>query len=49
MLLASMDYWDIVDGYEEFPPSNADHKVLKEYQRLVKKVMSTIGLNLVDN
>ena len=49
MLLAFMDLWDIVDKSEEAPPSNADPKVLKEYQRCVKKAMSIIGLNLVDN
>jgi len=49
MLLASMDLWDIVDGSEEAPPSNADPKVIKDYQRRVKKAMSVIGLNLADN
>ena len=44
-----MDVWDIVDGYEEAPPSSMNSKVLKEYQRHVKKVMSIIGLNLADN
>ena len=49
MLLASMDLWDIVDGSEEASPSNADPKVLKEYQRRIKKAMSIITLNLADN
>ena len=49
MLLSFMDLWDIVDGSKEPPPSNADSKVLKEYQKCVKKVMSIIGLNLSDN
>jgi hypothetical protein len=49
MVLASMDLWEIVDGSEEAPPSNADPKVIKEYQRRAKKAMSTIGINLVDN
>ena len=35
MLLASMDHWDIVERSEEPPSSNADPKVLKEYQRHV--------------
>ena len=44
-----MDLWNIMDGSEEPPPLNADSKVLKEYQRHVKKAMCTIGLNLADN
>ena len=49
MLSASMDLWDIIDGSEEAPPSNADPKVKKEYERRVRKAMSVIGLNLADN
>ena len=49
MLLASMDLWNIMDRFEQPPPSNVDPKVLKEYQRCVKKFMSIIGLNLVEN
>ena len=49
MWLASMNLWDIVDRSEEPPSSNADPKVFKEYQRRVKKTLSIIGLNLVDN
>jgi hypothetical protein len=49
ILLASMDLWDIVDGCEEPPPSNADSKMLKEYQKRVKKDMFIIGFNLADN
>jgi hypothetical protein len=49
MVLASMDLWEIVDGSEEAPPSNADPKIIKEYQRRVKKAMSIIGINLVDS
>ena len=30
MALASVDLWDIVDGSEKAPPSNADPKVLNE-------------------
>jgi hypothetical protein len=49
MVLASMDLWEIVDGSEEAPPSDADPKIVKEYQRRGKKAMSIIGINLVDN
>jgi hypothetical protein len=49
MLLATMDIWDIVNESDEPPPFNADSKVLKDYQRCVKKTMSIIGLNLADN
>ena len=49
MLLASMDIWDIVDGSKKTPPSNADPRVLKEYQRRTKNTMSIIGLNMTDN
>jgi transposase InsO family protein len=44
-----MDLWEIVEDSEEPPPSDADLKVTKDYQRRVKKAMSVIGLNLVDN
>ena len=46
---AIMDIWKIVNKSEKSSPSNADPKVLKLYQRCVNKVMSIIGLNLVDN
>ncbi|KAH8962822.1 hypothetical protein BDL97_05G121000 [Sphagnum fallax] len=49
MVLASMDLWEIVEGSEEAPPSNADPKIIKEYQRHVKKAMFIIGINLVDS
>jgi hypothetical protein len=49
MVLASMDLWEIVDGFKEAPPSNSDPKIIKEYQRRVKKAMSIIGINLVDS
>ena len=48
MLLAFMNVWDIMHGSKE-PPSNADPKVLKDYQRHVKKAMPIINLNLADN
>ena len=44
-----MDIWNIIDGFEEARPCDADPKVLKEYQSRVKKVMSIIGLNLTHN
>ena len=47
--LTPMGFWDIVDKSKETPRSNADPKVLKNYQRCVKKVISIIGLDLVDN
>lgn len=31
MLLAFMNLWDIMDGFEETLPSNVHPKVLKEY------------------
>ena len=49
MLLAYKNLWDITDGYEETPPSNANPKMLKEYQRHVKEAMFIIGLNLANN
>ena len=49
MLLASMDLWNIVDRSKEILPSNVDPNVKKAYQRHVKKAMSIMGLNLVDN
>jgi hypothetical protein len=49
MLSASMDIWDIIDGSEEAPPSNADPKMKKEYERRVRKAISVIGLNLANN
>ena len=49
ILLASMDLWHIVNISVEPPPFNVDFKVLKKYQRCVKKTMFIIGLNLADN
>ena len=46
MVLASMDFWDIVDGSKKILLYNADPKVLK---RRVERAMSIIGLNLADN
>lgn len=44
-----MDFWNIMDVSEEALPSNAKSKVLKEYERRIKKVVSIISLNLTDN
>jgi hypothetical protein len=49
ILLGSMNLWNIMDGPEKTPPSDVDPKVLRDYQRCVKKTMSIIGLTLVDN
>ena len=49
MVMASIDVWNIINKSENAPPSDADPKVLKEYERPIKKVMSIIGLNLADN
>ena len=49
MLLASMDLCDIVDKSKKTLPFNADPTLMKEYQRHIKKTISIIGLNLVDN
>lgn len=49
MLLASMDFWDIVNGPGKTSYYNVDPKVLKDYQRRFKEAMSIIGLNMVDN
>ncbi len=32
MVLASMDLWEIVDGSEDAPPSDAGPKIIKGYQ-----------------
>ena len=42
MVLASMDLWDTVDGSKKAPPSNANPKVLKDYQKHVKKLCSSL-------
>jgi hypothetical protein len=49
IVLAFVDLWDIVDKSKKVPPSKADPKVLKEYQRRVKKTMSINVFNLADN
>lgn len=43
-----MKFWDVLDGSEEPPPSNANPNVL-EYQRCVKKAMSIIKINMTNN
>ena len=49
MFLAFINIWDIRDESENAPHSNTDPKLLKDYQRCIKKVMSIIGLNFADN
>ena len=49
MVLSSMDLWEIVEDTEEPPSKDDDPKVIKDYNRRVKKAMSVIGLSLVDN
>jgi hypothetical protein len=49
MFLVFRDLWDIMNESEKVLPSSANLKVLKEYLRHIKKVMSIIGLNLADN
>ena len=49
MGLASVDHWEIVDGFEATLPSKANPKMKKAYQRHVKKTMSIIAFNLEDN
>ena len=49
MVLESMDLWKIVEDTKEPSSLDDDFKVIKYYNRYVKKVMSVIGLNLVDN
>lgn len=46
IVLAFMDLWETMDRFEKASPSNVDPKVLKEFQRCVKKAMSIIGHNL---
>jgi hypothetical protein len=48
LALSSIDLWKIVEGMEEAPPFDASDKEKIDYQRRVRKVMSIIGLNLVD-
>lgn len=49
MGLASVDFWGILDNYEEAPPSNVDPKMKKKYKNHVKNVMPIIVLNVADN
>jgi hypothetical protein len=39
VVFASMDLWNIVDKFEEAPPSTADPEVLKEYMGLTKATL----------
>lgn len=49
MELDVIDLWSIVDKPKEPLHSNVGSKVKREYERRVKKTMSTIILNLKDN
>jgi len=44
-----MELWDIMDWVGELPCSNGDPKVLKVYQKRVKRAMSIINPNLANN
>ena len=48
MVLASKELWDIVDGSEVPPPSSADEKDKKAYDKRVKTAFAIIATNLVD-
>ena len=48
MVLASKELWDIVDGSEEAPPSTADEKDQKAFDKRVKTAFAIIATNLVD-
>lgn len=48
MILDEKDLWEIVEGTEEPPPSDADVKEKKSYERRVKKAFAVIACNLAD-
>ena len=48
MVLASRDLWDIVDESEAAPPSNADVKDKKAFEKRSKTAFGLIAINLVD-
>lgn len=48
-VLESKDLKDIVNIFNEDSIFNADPKVLKEYQKHLKKAMFIISLNLAEN
>lgn len=47
--MTSIILWDIVDKSEEAPPSDVHCKVNKKYKMCVKKSISIVTLNLMDN
>jgi hypothetical protein len=49
IILAFMNFWNIVNGSKVVPSSNLDPKMLKKYERYIKKAMFIIDLNLADN
>ena len=48
MVLASCDLWDIVDESEAVPPSDADIKDKKAFEKRSKTTFGLIAINLVD-
>ena len=48
MILASRDLWDIVDESEEAPPSDANLKDKKAFEKQSKTAFGLIAINLVD-
>ena len=48
MILSEKDLWEIVEGTEKPPPSDAEDKLKKAYERRAKKAFSMIACNLVD-
>ena len=48
MILSAKDLWDIVDQSEPPPPSTADEKDKKYYERRFKRAFAVIATNLVD-
>jgi hypothetical protein len=48
MGLVLVDFWDIVDEYEESPPFNTNPKVKRDHKRCVK-IVSIVALSFTDN
>lgn len=48
MILSAKDLWDIVDKSELPPPSTADERDKKDYERRCKRAFAVIATNLVD-
>ena len=49
MVLASMDLWEFINGFEEAQHFHVVSKLLKKFRIHVQKAISIIGLNLVDD